>query len=97
MLSRTIGLAPVLSLLLIGVAAAAPPQISNIGPLGVRGVMTEVSISGSGLAGNPRDDRPVSVSHGSSGREGRCLDMEAQADGRAGDRRRSLPDPGPDR
>ncbi len=55
MLSRTIGLAPVLSLLLIGVAAAAPPQISNIGPLGVRrGVMTEVSISGSGLAGNPQ-------------------------------------------
>ena len=34
---------------------AAPPQIGNIAPLGVRrGVATEVTISGSNLAGNPR-------------------------------------------
>src|ERR1700678_278431 len=36
-------------------AQAAPPQIANIAPLGVRrGVANEVTISGSNLAGNPR-------------------------------------------
>jgi hypothetical protein len=36
-------------------AVAAPPQISNISPFGSRrGAVTEVTISGSGLAGNPR-------------------------------------------
>ena len=52
---KTIGLAPVLCLLLSGVASAAPPLISNISPFGVqRGVATEVAISGSGLTGDPQ-------------------------------------------
>ena len=41
----------------VGAAApseAAPPQIGNITPLGVRrGVSTELTIGGSNLAGNP--------------------------------------------
>ena len=55
-------LAPAVALLLAGLvqafgtdAMAAPPQIANIAPLGVRrGVANEVTISGSNLAGNPR-------------------------------------------
>jgi hypothetical protein len=36
-------------------ALAAPPQIANIAPLGVRrGVANELTVSGSNLAGNPR-------------------------------------------
>ena len=36
-------------------ALAAPPQIDNIAPLGGRrGIATEVTVSGSNLAGNPR-------------------------------------------
>jgi hypothetical protein len=55
MIPKTIGLAPVLCLILNVVAFAAPPQITGISPLGVqRGVATEVSVSGSGLTGNPQ-------------------------------------------
>ncbi len=55
-------LAPAVAFLLAGLvqafgteAMAAPPQIANIAPLGVRrGVANDVTISGSNLAGNPR-------------------------------------------
>jgi hypothetical protein len=54
--------APIVAILLSGLiqafgaeVSAAPPQIGNIAPLGVRrGVVNEVTISGSNLAGNPR-------------------------------------------
>src|SRR5262245_60970769 len=51
----TIGLTPVLGLLLGPAALAASPQISNIAPSGAqRGVATEVAVSGSNLNSNPR-------------------------------------------
>ncbi len=51
----TIGLFPVMGLLLGPTVLAAPPQISNIVPSGVqRGSATEVAVSGSNLTGSPR-------------------------------------------
>ena len=55
------------------------------------------SISGANLGGQSPADRAVRVSHGAARTKERCLDLEAQADGRPGDGRRRLPDPGPDR
>jgi hypothetical protein len=52
---RAVDLALVFSLLAVAPALAAPPQIKDISPSGVRrGAPAEVVVAGAGLAGNPR-------------------------------------------
>jgi hypothetical protein len=44
-----------ISVILIRAGSAAPPKVTDVAPCGAsRGVMTELAISGSDLAGNPR-------------------------------------------
>jgi hypothetical protein len=55
MIRKTLFVAIGTCLLLNVAAAAAPPQLANLAPLGIeRGVMSELTISGSNLTGNPR-------------------------------------------
>jgi len=55
MIRKAVPLAVAIGLSLTIPAMAAPPQISNMAPLGVqRGSATELSMSGSNLTGNPR-------------------------------------------
>ena len=55
MIRKTVLLAVAIGLFLTVPAWSAPPQINDLAPLGgQRGVATELTISGSNLAGNPR-------------------------------------------
>jgi hypothetical protein len=55
MVRKSVLLAAAIGPFLSAPAVSAPPQVNNIAPLGgQRGVATEVTISGSNLAGNPR-------------------------------------------
>ena len=99
MTRKSAGLAVVIGLALAARGLAAPPQISGTTPLGVqRGVVSEVTIQGANLTGNPTLVAPFGFAvEPPAAPSTDAANWKLKVNVAAGTARRGLSDPGQDR